>query len=72
MAADFFSKKSPATRFLTSLCNLIMVNLIFIATCIPIHRIPADAARMFWMISIKGLIISGQRHRAAASMETTI
>lgn len=47
MAADFFSKKSPATRFLTSLCNLIMVNLIFIVTCIPIFTIGASLCGLY-------------------------
>lgn len=47
MAADFFSKKSPATRFLTSLANLIIVNLLFIITSIPIFTIGASLCGLY-------------------------
>ncbi len=47
MAADFFSKKNPATRFLTSLCNLIIVNLLFIITSLPIITIGASLCGLY-------------------------
>lgn len=47
MAADFFSKNNPATRFLTSLCNLILVNLLFIFTSIPIITIGASLCGLY-------------------------
>lgn len=47
MAADFFSKNNPAMRFLTSLCNLILVNLLFIITSIPIITIGASLCGLY-------------------------
>ena len=39
---SFFELDSFASRFLTAVCNLIFVNIIFIITCIPIFTIGAS------------------------------
>ena len=44
---SFFNPKSTATRFLTGLCNLIIVNLLFIITCIPIFTIGASLTALY-------------------------
>ena len=44
---SFFNPKSTATRFLTGLCNLIIVNLLFILTCIPIFTIGASLTSLY-------------------------
>ena len=44
---SFFNPKSTATRFLTGLCNLIIVNLLFIITCIPIFTIVASFTALY-------------------------
>ena len=44
---SFFNPKSTATRFLTGLCNLIIVNLLFIITCIPIFTIGASFTSLY-------------------------
>ena len=44
---SFFNPKSTATRFLTGLCNLIIVNLLFIITCIPIFTIGASFTALY-------------------------
>lgn len=43
----FFNKDSFAMRFLTQLGNLILVNLFFIITCIPIVTIGASIAALY-------------------------
>lgn len=45
--SSFFSKESPATRFLTGLCNLILLNLCFIISSIPIITIGASMSAMY-------------------------
>jgi uncharacterized membrane protein YesL len=44
---SFFNPKSTATRILTGLCNLIIVNLLFIITCIPIFTIGASLTALY-------------------------
>ena len=44
---SFFNPKSAATRFLTGLANLIIVNLLFIITCIPIFTIGASLTALY-------------------------
>ena len=44
---SFFNPKSAATRFLTGLCNLIIVNLLFIITCIPVFTIGASLTALY-------------------------
>jgi len=46
-APSFFNPKSKATRFLTGLCNLIIVNILFILTCIPIFTIGASLTALY-------------------------
>lgn len=45
--SSFFEINSPASRLLTSVCNLIMVNLIFIVTCIPVVTIGASLCGLY-------------------------
>lgn len=47
MPSSFFDPKSKATRFLTSLCNLLLLNLIFIVSCIPIITIGAAVTSLY-------------------------
>lgn len=44
---SFFSPKSAGTRFLTALANLIIVNFLFIITCIPIITIGASITSLY-------------------------
>lgn len=44
---SFFNPKSTATRFLTGLCNLIIVNLLFILTSIPVFTIGASLTALY-------------------------
>ena len=44
---SFFNPKSAATRFLTGLANLIIVNLLFIITCIPVFTIGASLTALY-------------------------
>ena len=44
---EFFNKDSFAMRFLTALGNLILVNMIFIITCIPIITIGASLSALY-------------------------
>lgn len=44
---EFFNKDSFAMRFLTQLGNLILVNIIFIITCIPIVTIGASLSALY-------------------------
>ncbi|MCR4670700.1 MAG: DUF624 domain-containing protein [Saccharofermentans sp.] len=44
---DFFNKDSFAMRFLTELCNLIIVNILFMLTCIPIVTIGASLSALY-------------------------
>lgn len=47
MPSSFFDPKSKATRFLTSLCNLLLLNLIFIVSCIPVITIGAAVTSLY-------------------------
>ena len=47
MASSFFNPKSKATRFLTGLCNLIIVNLLFMISCIPVFTIGASVTSLY-------------------------
>ncbi len=47
MASSFFNPKGTATKFLTGLCNLIIVNLLFILTCIPVFTIGASITALY-------------------------
>ncbi|MBR2550707.1 MAG: DUF624 domain-containing protein [Clostridiales bacterium] len=47
MPSSFFSPKSAGTRFLTSLCNLILVNLLFILSSIPIFTLGASVTSLY-------------------------
>lgn len=47
MASSFFSPKSAGTRFLTGLCNLIIVNFLFVLTCIPVFTIGASLTALY-------------------------
>ena len=47
MASSFFDPKSKGTRFLTSLCNLLLLNFIFILSCIPIFSIGAAVTSLY-------------------------
>ena len=44
---SFFNPKSAGTRFLTGLANLIIVNLLFIITCIPVITIGASVTSLY-------------------------
>ena len=44
---SFFSPKSAGTRFLTALANLIIVNFLFIITCIPVITIGASITSLY-------------------------
>ena len=45
--ASFFSPKSMGTKILTGLTNLIIVNLVFIITCIPLITIGASITALY-------------------------
>ena len=45
--ASFFSPKSMGTKILTGLTNLIIVNLVFIITCIPFITIGASITALY-------------------------
>ena len=47
MPSSFFNPKSAGTRFLTNLANLIIVNLIFMLSCIPIFTIGAAVTSLY-------------------------
>lgn len=47
MASSFFNPKSAGTRFLTGLANLIIVNLLFMITCIPVITIGASVTSLY-------------------------
>lgn len=47
MASSFFNPKGAATRFLTSICNLIIVNLLFIITSIPVFSLGASLTALY-------------------------
>ncbi|SDY43619.1 Uncharacterized membrane protein YesL [Ruminococcaceae bacterium YAD3003] len=44
---SFFNPKSAGTRFLTSLANLIIVNFLFLITCIPVITIGASVTSLY-------------------------
>lgn len=47
MASSFFDPKSKGTRFLTTLCNLLLVNFIFMISCIPVFTIGAAVTSLY-------------------------
>ncbi len=47
MDNSIFNQENPAMRFLTAIANLIIVNLIFIITCIPIFTIGASLSALY-------------------------
>ncbi|MCQ2531936.1 MAG: DUF624 domain-containing protein [Saccharofermentans sp.] len=47
---SFFELNSPASKFLTSVCNLILVNLIFIITSIPLVTIGASLCGLYKVV----------------------
>jgi len=47
MASSFFSPKSTGTKLLTAICNLIIVNFLFLITCIPIFTIGASITALY-------------------------
>lgn len=47
MPSSFFSPKSAGTRFLTNIANLIIVNLIFMISCIPVFTIGASVTALY-------------------------
>lgn len=47
---EFFNKNSLAMRFLTNVCNLILVNFIFIIFSLPIFTIGASMSSMYRII----------------------
>lgn len=47
MASSFFNPQSKATRFLTALANLILVNFIFIITSIPVFTLGASVTALY-------------------------
>lgn len=44
---EFFELNSPASKLLTNVCNLILVNLIFMITCLPIVTIGASLCGLY-------------------------
>ena len=44
---NFFSPDNPVTRFLTRLCDLIILNLLFMICCLPIFTIGASITAMY-------------------------
>lgn len=47
---EFFNKNSLAMRFLTNVCNLILVNFIFIIFSLPIFTIGASMSSMYRIV----------------------
>ncbi|MBR2821174.1 MAG: DUF624 domain-containing protein [Clostridiales bacterium] len=47
MASSFFNPKGAATRFLTAICNLIIVNLLFIISSIPVFSLGASLTALY-------------------------
>ena len=47
MASSFFDPKSKGTRFLTTICNLLLVNFIFLISCIPVFTIGAAVTSLY-------------------------
>jgi len=47
MPSSFFNPKSAGTRFLTNICNLIIVNFIFMISCIPLFTIGASVTALY-------------------------
>ncbi len=47
MASSFFSPKSIGTRILTAICNLIIVNFLFLITSIPVFTIGASITALY-------------------------
>lgn len=45
--SSFFDPKSKGTRFLTSICNLLLLNLIFILSCIPVFTLGAAVTSLY-------------------------
>ncbi|MBQ4270398.1 MAG: DUF624 domain-containing protein [Clostridiales bacterium] len=51
MDSGFFNAKNPAMRFLTNLCNLMLVNLLFIITCVPLFTIGASLCGLYKIVA---------------------
>ena len=51
MESSFFSSTNPAMRFLTNLCNLMLVNLLFIITSIPLITIGASLCGLYKVVA---------------------
>lgn len=47
MASSFFSPKSRGTRFLTAIANLILVNIIFVITSLPVFTLGASVTSLY-------------------------
>ncbi len=47
MPSSFFDPKSKGTRFLTTICNLIILNFIFMISCIPVFTIGAAVTSLY-------------------------
>lgn len=47
MPSSFFNPKSAGTRFLTGIANLIIVNFIFLLSCIPVFTIGAAITSLY-------------------------
>ena len=47
MPSSFFDPKSKGTRLLTSICNLLLLNLIFMLSCIPVFTIGAAVTSLY-------------------------
>ena len=47
MNNSFFSQENPAMKFLTAIADLIIVNLVFLITCIPIFTIGASLSALY-------------------------
>ena len=45
--SSFFDPKSKGTRFLTSLCNLLLLNLIFMLSCVPVITLGAAVTSLY-------------------------
>lgn len=45
--SSFFDLNSPASKFLTAVCNLFLVNMIFIITCLPLVTIGASICSLY-------------------------
>jgi len=51
MESSFFNTRNPAMRFLTNLCNLMLVNLLFIITSAPLFTIGASLCGLYKIVA---------------------